>query len=93
MRETDSTPVHGVRVEAVAGSRRYSDTTKMKGEFGMKVPAGQYVVRAIDPGFSFAADPLTYENPNKTIVDRGGCAQIQFVGVERPEPPPLRKDK
>lgn len=78
-----SIPISGVRVEALGTTGRYDTTTNDKGEFNIDVPAGRYTVRAIKSGLSFEKDPISYEDPRQIHIEPQGCAQIQFVRVER----------
>jgi len=83
-----STPVSDVHVEARGANGRYTATTNSKGEFEIKVPAGQYAVHAIKAGFSFVTADISYENPDKVRIEPGGCAQVQLVGVGETSQPP-----
>ena len=78
-----STPISKVRLEALGTNGIYTATTNAKGEFEMKVPAGQYSVRAIKTGFSFATADFSYENPHKLRIESGGCAQVQLTASSR----------
>jgi hypothetical protein len=83
-----SAPVSYVRVEARGANGHYTATTNSKGEFEIKVPAGQYAVRAIKTGFSFPTADFSYENPDKVQIESGGCAQVQLVSVGDTFQPP-----
>jgi hypothetical protein len=76
--ESLSTPLSGVRVEAVGKTGHYEATTNEKGEFQIDVPAGQYVVHALKSGLSFDKDDFSYEDPEHIQIEPGGCVQIQF---------------
>lgn len=78
-----STPIPGVHIEARGENRHFVTSTNEKGEFQIKVPAGQYIVRTSVNGSSFGTD-LSYEDPRTIRLEPGGCAQIQFVRDERP---------
>lgn len=80
-----STPVAGVHVEAWGPMGRYAATTNEKGEFQINVPAGRYIVGAVESGFN-AAD-ISYEHLRDIQIDPGGCAQVQLVRVESPPAP------
>jgi hypothetical protein len=86
-----SIPIAGVRVEAIGSGRRYRATTNEKGEFQMRVPAGQYKVRGIDRSYSFAKDDLSYEDPRKIHIEAGGCIQVQLTAEERDTPAPRQR--
>jgi len=81
-REPDA-PIFQVGVEARGTNGVYTTTTNAKGEFEVKVPSGQYAVRAIKAGFSFVTADFSYENPHKLQIEPGGCAQVQLVSVGR----------
>lgn len=78
-----STPISGVRVEAIGKTGRYEATTNEKGQFQIDVPAGQYVVNAFKSGMSFDKADISYEDPRHIRIEPGGCAQIQFARTER----------
>jgi hypothetical protein len=82
-----SVPISEVRIEAQGANGLYTATTNARGEFEIKVPAGQYTVRAIKKGFSFAAADFSYENPRALRIEPGGCVQVQLAGVgEKAQP-------
>lgn len=78
-----SQPMAGVNIEAQGSTDRYSATTNENGEFQLNVPAGRYVVRANKDGASFDTADISYENPGDVRIEPGGCAQVQFEGLER----------
>ena len=77
-----SSPISGVRVEAIGKAGRYEATTNEKGQFQVDVPAGQYVVNAFKSGMSFDKADISYEDPRQVRIEPGGCAQIQFARTE-----------
>ena len=78
-----SIPIPRVHVEAQGDNGEYAATTNEKGEFQMKVPAGQYSVRVIASGHSFKKAAISYEDPGKVQIEPGGCAQVQLAETER----------
>ena len=78
-----ATPIPGVRVEASGTTSRYSAMTNEKGEFEIKVPAGQYVVRATRSGMTFDKADFSYEDPRRVRIEPGGCAQIELAEIKR----------
>jgi carboxypeptidase family protein len=79
-----STPIPGVHVEARGATGRYVATTNEKGEFQLNVPAGRYIVRAAESGFSFDTADISYEDRRNIRIEPGRCAQVQLAKVERP---------
>ena len=71
--------VPGARVEAQGARGAYKATTNANGEFEIKVPAGQYKVRARLTGYTFSSGDFSYENPNDLRVEPGGCVQVHLV--------------
>jgi len=74
-----SIPLSGVRVEARGTNGVYTAVTDEKGRFEIKVPPGSYVVHASKAGLSFGPADLTYENPERLLIEPGGCVQIQLA--------------
>jgi hypothetical protein len=81
-----SSPLPGVRVEALGTHGHYSARTDSDGKFNLKVPAGQYLIRATEPGWVFDTADISYEDRHKVRVERGGCIQLQLAGVEGTPP-------
>jgi hypothetical protein len=81
----------GVRVEARGMGGLYTARTNEKGEFQIRVPAGQYTVHAVARGFRFETADFGYENPRKIQIEPGGCAQVQLDGFEHSISPTPRK--
>ncbi len=77
--EAMSASISKVLVEARGAKGVFTANANSKGEFEIKVPAGEYAVRAISTGFSFKTADFSYENPNEVRIESGGCAQIQLV--------------
>jgi hypothetical protein len=76
-----SAPISEVRVEARGANGTYSSKTNSRGVFEIRVPAGQYALRAVKTGFSFYTDDFSYENPLRLLIEPGGCAQVQLVSA------------
>jgi len=77
-----SNPIPRIHMEALGPTGRYAATTNEKGEFQLKVPAGQYVIRASGLGFTFARADISYGDPANIRIKQGGCAQVQLTKVE-----------
>jgi hypothetical protein len=77
-------PISGVHVEAQGTTGRYAATTNDKGEFQIKVPAGQYIVRASQNGILFDMADFSYEDPSMIRIEPGGCAQVEFAELGSP---------
>jgi hypothetical protein len=71
-------PIAGVHIVATGKAGRYEATTNERGEFRIKVPAGQYSVVAFKSGMSFEEYFLGYEYPGNVQIEPGGAAQIEF---------------
>ena len=78
------TTIPGVRVEVRGTTGHFETTTNEKGEFQIAVPAGLYVVSASQDGKSFGKADLSYEDPLRTRIEPGGCAQLELAELERP---------
>ena len=73
-------PLSGVQVEARGvGGVITTAETRADGTFELHVSPGAYQVRALQPGKTFVAADLTYEDPDALFLEDGGCAQVQFV--------------
>lgn len=81
--ETKRTP-DGVHIEATGEAGHFSADTDDDGAFQIKVPAGQYAVRAALKGRFFRVDSISYDDPDKIQIHPGGCAQIQFEEFDTP---------
>ena len=55
------------------------------GTFTLNVPPGEYSVRVIGAGKSFVTHWLSYEKADSVRLERGGCAQIEFVPSDSTE--------
>lgn len=77
-----SAPIAGVKVEALGNASHFETITNKAGKFQLKVPAGQYTVRATKSRLSFNMSDISYENTGPIRIENGGCAQVQLVGVE-----------
>ena len=72
-------PLAGVQIEASGPGGVISAQTDAIGKFDMRVAPGKYQVRALSPGKTFEPDGRTYENPDDLVLEKGACAQVQFV--------------
>ncbi len=80
---SSSFPLAGVQVEARGPGGLNTAETKPDGTFEIQVASGKYQVLAVSPGRTFMADDLTYEDPDSVVLENGGCAQVQFVEVQK----------
>lgn len=71
-------PLRGVRVVARGDQEQYEALTDDSGWFSIGVPPGRYVVQAESPGWSFRAFELSYDDPNRIVIEDGSCTAIQF---------------
>jgi hypothetical protein len=76
-----STALPGVRVEAWGETEHFVTTTDGNGAFHIKVPPGQYHLRAFKSGYSFSKADISYGDPQNIQVEPGGCSQLQLVGT------------
>ncbi len=76
-----SPPIAGVMVSAQGPNGTYSATTSKQGIAEIYVPAGKYSVTV--PDQKVLAFDLSYDDPEKIVVENGGCAQIQFVEPQK----------
>jgi hypothetical protein len=76
--ETPSTPTPDVHLSIHGDASTFSATTDQKGNFRVAVPPGAYIVEPIQSPLPLEPDALSYENPNDVVIQRGGCAQVQF---------------
>ena len=67
----------GERLEIVGAGRKYSVISDDRGAFSVEVAPGSYVVSATSAGID--AFDLSYDDPAHVTVERGQCAQVQFV--------------
>jgi hypothetical protein len=70
------------KVAVIAGGKRYTRWTDSKGECTIRVPEGNYKVRASRPGWTFSTDDFSYEKPQNVEIHNGSCAQIRLQGLE-----------
>lgn len=71
--------VAGIPVKAVSGELRYIGVTNLDGRFDIKVPRGSYVVTPDDTAWKVEPYELSYDDPNHTKLEAGGCADLQFL--------------
>jgi len=73
--------------------RQFKTQTRANGTFTLSVPPGEYSVAVAAGGRSFVADWLSYENSGSVKLERGGCAQIQFVRSDSADTGSATNDK
>jgi hypothetical protein len=76
---SSSYPLEGVQLEARGPDGVKTAETKADGMSEMHVTSGKYQVRALSPVKTFEPDGRTYENPDDLVLEKGACAQVQFV--------------
>ena len=76
-------PLAGVQIEASGPGGIIPAETDAVGRFDVRVAPGKYQVRALSPEKTFVADESSYENPDDLVLEKGGCAQIQFVEAKK----------
>lgn len=69
----------GTRIEIRGEGRTYTARPNHDGEFKIRVIPGKYEARAFHEGWKIDPDIFTYEHPLDLRLERGGCAQIQFL--------------
>jgi hypothetical protein len=78
----------GIRVTAVGSAGEFSTETGKQGIFKIKVPAGQYTLRAVDPdgAFKYTKADFSYNDPENIHIVPGSCAQVEFIQVDANSP-------
>lgn len=78
------TPVAQANVMAIRKNdgSQFKTQTRQDGTFTLNVPPGEYSVKVDAGEKSFVTDFLSYENADLVKLERGGCAQIQFVPAD-----------
>ena len=64
--------------------KQFETRTRADGTFALHVPAGEYSVKVSADGKSLVTHWLSYENAESVKLERGGCAQIEFVFSDSP---------
>jgi Carboxypeptidase regulatory-like domain len=78
--ETDRSVAHArVLASSKKDGKQFKTQTRDNGTFTLTVPPGEYSVKVTAGGKSFVTHWLSYENADSVKLERGGCAQIQFV--------------
>jgi hypothetical protein len=72
------TDLSGITIEIRSKNREYKAVTNSKGEFKIRVPAGQYTVKPVQAGWRFRKDIVSFEDPGNINIENGGGAQVQF---------------
>ena len=76
----NSPPTKNAEVRVQGVRQTYSAITNEHGVVEIHVPAGVYSVIVNGGNNSrFVPFDLTYDDPDKIVIENGGCAQIQFV--------------
>ncbi|MGB9406186.1 MAG: hypothetical protein WCA89_01555 [Terracidiphilus sp.] len=78
----------GVRIVAEGSAGVFSTESGKQGIFKIKVPAGQYNLRAADPDgvFKYIKADFSYEDPENIHIVPGSCAQVEFTQVDAKSP-------
>lgn len=80
-----SIPLRKAQVTIKSDSATYRVVPGNSGRFGLRVPAGRYVIQISLPGWSFEKDPLdSYEDPKNVTIEDGGCAEVSFTAEQKP---------
>jgi hypothetical protein len=74
-----STPYMGVEITVQGLGKTYFGKTGKDGWFHIMVPIGDYSVNAKFSQETIVPFDLSYDNPKKIHVEKGGCYEIQFV--------------
>jgi hypothetical protein len=69
----------GTRIEVRGEGRVYTARPNRDGEFKIRLIPGKYEARAFHEGWKIDPDIFTHEFPSDLHLERGGCAQIQFL--------------
>lgn len=74
-------PSAHAKVVAVRESdgKQFETQTRNDGRFALTVPSGKYAVKVTAGEKEFVTSWLSYEHAESVNLERGGCAQIQFV--------------
>lgn len=72
----------GVTIQIHGDTREFVATTDRDGNFKIHVPAGRYVIEAVQKGSSFQTSPYADEDPRDIRIEDGGCAQVIFEQTE-----------
>jgi hypothetical protein len=74
----------GIKIVAEGSPGIFSTESGKQGIFKIKVPTGQYKLRAVDPEgvFKYTKAELSYEDPENIHIAPGSCAQVEFMQVD-----------
>jgi hypothetical protein len=75
----DTAGVNGIKVVATGHGRKYAGVTDENGSFHIHVPPGRYVVWPETSKWIVTPYDLSYDNEDHVVVQRGGCAELQFL--------------
>ncbi len=78
----DARPV-GITVTARRGDKKYSGITDETGSFHIHVPPGRYAVWPETSQWTVTPYDLSYDNEDHVVVERGGCAELQFMAAPK----------
>jgi hypothetical protein len=71
-----------VTITAIGNGMTFAAKSEQDGRFKIRLPSGRYRMQAMRSGWSFAPEPFSYENPADLTLTGGGCAQVQFSGIQ-----------
>jgi hypothetical protein len=74
--------IEGAVVRASSSQGSYSSTTNKRGVAEIHVPSGEYRV-VVSSKEEVRPFDLSYADPQKIVIEDGGCAQIQFVAEQQ----------
>lgn len=75
--------IEGITVIAHAKGKQYSAVTDQEGRFHMEVPAGTYSITSQSSKWNVAEYDLSCDRPDRFVVYRGGCAELQFLATPK----------
>ena len=80
--------VGNVRVVATSktNGKHFEAKTRTDGGFSLTVPPGEYSVAIEAKAKTYVAGDLSYEDPKSVKLEKGGCAQIEFVESDSAKP-------
>jgi len=74
----------GMKIYATGSAGVFSTESGKHGIFAIKVPAGKYILRAVDPdgAVKYIKEDFSYDDPENIHIVPGSCAQVAFTQVE-----------
>jgi hypothetical protein len=70
---------NGIAVTASGGGKKYTGVTDRDGRFHIHVPPGKYVVWPETSQWIVTPYDLSYDKEDHVLVERGSCAELQFL--------------